>query len=185
MTHEPEDKPWQVLSSEYLFREPWLTVRRDHLLLPNGNHIPAYYVMEYPDWVNVIAITREGQFVLVRQYRHARRVTAYELCAGVCEATDASPLDAARRELLEETGYGNGTWTLYMEVCGNPGKDSNKTYCFLATDVEKVSGQHLDETESLTVHLLTYEEVKALLQTNQVHQALMAAPLWKYVAEHR
>ena len=77
MKHEPEDKPWQVLSSEYLFREPWLTVRRDHLLLPNGNHIPAYYVMEYPDWVNVIAITREGQFVLVRQYRHARRVTAY------------------------------------------------------------------------------------------------------------
>ena len=104
------DKPWEVISSEYLHRAPWLTVRKDHLVLPNGNHIPSYYILEYPDWVNTIAVTSDGQFVFIRQYRHGLQQTSYELCAGVCEKEDASPLASAQRELLEETGYGNGSW---------------------------------------------------------------------------
>ena len=101
---------WKVLHSEYLSRKPWLTVRCDHLKLPNGNEIPNYYVLEYPDWINVLAITKDQKFVFVKQYRHALGITAYELCAGVCETSDASPLESAKRELSEETGYGNGTW---------------------------------------------------------------------------
>lgn len=66
---ETKDEAWQVVSSKYLFRRPWLTVRCDDMLLPNGNHIPEYYILEYPDWVNTIAITREGKFVFVRQFR--------------------------------------------------------------------------------------------------------------------
>lgn len=97
------DKPWEVISSEYLHRAPWLTVRKDHLVLPNGNHIPSYYILEYPDWVNTIAVTSDGQFVFIRQYRHGLQQTSYELCAGVCEKEDASPLASAQRELLEET----------------------------------------------------------------------------------
>ena len=66
-------KEWKVLESEYLVRRPWLTARRDRLELPDGRIIPEYYVLEYPDWVNVIAITKDGQFVMERQYRHAAR----------------------------------------------------------------------------------------------------------------
>lgn len=58
------EKPWEVISSEYLHKNLWLTVRKDHVVLPNGNHIPSYYILEYPNWVNTIAITRDGQFVL-------------------------------------------------------------------------------------------------------------------------
>lgn len=100
------EKPWEVISSEYLHKNLWLTVRKDHVVLPNGNHIPSYYILEYPNWVNTIAITRDGQFVFIRQYRHGLQKTSYELCAGVCEKEDASPLVSAQRELLEETGYG-------------------------------------------------------------------------------
>lgn len=71
-----DDKKWQILASEYLFRRPWLTVRRDHVRLPNGAEIPEYYVLEYPDWINVIAITRDGRFLLERQYRHGLQWTA-------------------------------------------------------------------------------------------------------------
>lgn len=181
---QKEEKGWTVLSSEYLHKEPWLTVRKDHLVLPNGNHIPDYYVLEYPDWVNTIAITREGQFVLVRQYRHALGETAYELCAGVCEREDASPLISAQRELLEETGYGNGEWHEYMCLSANASTVANLTHCFLATGVEKVCEPHPEATESLTVHLLSLEEVKELLRQGAVRQSLMAAPLWKYMAEH-
>ena len=107
---EKSKDTWTVLSSEYLHRAPWLTVRKDHVVLPNGNHIPSYYILEYPNWVNTIAITRNGQFVFIRQYRHGIQETSYELCAGVCEEEDGSPMVSAQRELLEETGYGNGVW---------------------------------------------------------------------------
>lgn len=179
---ETPDKPWQVVDSEYLHRAPWLTVRRDHVVLPNGNHIPSYYILEYPDWVNTLAITRDGQFVFVRQYRHGLQETNYELCAGVCEPEDGSPLVSAQRELLEETGYGNGTWQELMQISPNSSTHTNLTYCFLATDVEKIAEPHLEATESLTVHLLSFEEVKELLEQGAIRQALMAAPLWKYMA---
>ena len=65
-----EKGKWKILKSEYLFRRPWLTVRRDCVELPDGRQNPEFYILEYPDWVNVIAITDDGQFVMERQYRH-------------------------------------------------------------------------------------------------------------------
>lgn len=61
---EEKNRAWKTVSSKYLFRRPWLTVRCEDMLLPNGNHIPEYYILEYPDWVNTIAITKDGKFVL-------------------------------------------------------------------------------------------------------------------------
>ena len=84
---------------------------------------------------------------------------------------------------VEETGYGNGVWEEFMQISPNPSTHTNITYCFLATDVEKISEQQLEDTENLTVHLLSLQEVKELLQQGSIRQALMAAPLWKYMAE--
>ena len=113
---------WKVLRSEYIAREPWFTARRDEVQLPNGNVIPAYYVLEYPAWICVIALTKEGGMIMERQYRHGIGRVDYELCAGVVDPTDASPLEAAKRELLEETGFGNGEWQSYMIISANPGR---------------------------------------------------------------
>lgn len=181
---EEKEKAWKTVSSKYLFRRPWLTVRCEDMLLPNGNHIPEYYILEYPDWVNTIAITKDGKFVFVRQYRPRLGRTSYELCAGVCDKEDASPLVSAQRELWEETGYGKGNWQEYMVISANPSTHTNLTHCFLATNVEPIDHQHLEDTEDLSVHLLTFEEVKQLLENNEIMQSLNAAPLWKYVAEH-
>lgn len=176
-----DDRKWEVLESEYLIKRPWLTARRDRVKLPTGIEIPEYYILEYPDWVNVIAITKEGKFVMVRQYRHGIKETRYEICAGVCEKGE-EPMVSAQRELYEETGYGNGEWSLFMTISANTSTMTNLTYCYLAIDVEQLSTQHLEETEDLSVHLLDKEEVKALLMNDEVKQALMAAPLWKYCA---
>ena len=173
-------KEWKVLESEYLIRRPWLTARRDRLELPDGRIIPEYYVLEYPDWVNVIAITKEGQFVMERQYRHAARKISLELPCGVMEEGE-TPLEAAQRELLEETGFGGGQWQKLMELSPNPSAMSNTTHCFLAIGVEKIAEQHLDETEELSVLFMTKEEVKRMLDENQICQALMVAPLYKYI----
>ncbi|CBK63769.1 NTP pyrophosphohydrolases including oxidative damage repair enzymes [Alistipes shahii WAL 8301] len=183
MMENPKNRKWKVLTSEYLARKPWFTVRHESLELPDGRRIPDYYVFEYPDWINVTAVTRDGRFVLIDQYRHGLGETSYEIPAGVTEPSDASPLDAAQRELMEETGYGGGQWRLLTTLSANPATQNNLTYCYLATGVEPLGEQRLDPTEDLRVHLLTREEVLELLRTDRIRQALMAAPLWRYFGE--
>lgn len=176
-------KKWKILESEYLIQRPWLTARRDTVQLPNGVINNEYYVLEYPEWVSVIAITRDGKFIMERQYRHGLQWIGYEICAGVCEKGE-TPLEAAKRELLEETGYGNGEWTHHMTISGNPGSMNNLSHCFVATNVEPIAQQNLEPTEDIAIDFLTAEEVLEILQSDNMRQALMAAPLWKYFAEH-
>ncbi|MDE6809894.1 MAG: NUDIX hydrolase [Muribaculaceae bacterium] len=176
-----EIKKWKILDREYLFKRPWLTARRDKVQLPDGRINPEYYVLEYPDWINVIAITKTGMFVMVEQYRHGLQDVFTELVGGVIEPGE-DPLAAARRELLEETGFAGGDWELYMVISQNPSTSNNYTYCFIARGVEETARQHLDETEDIAVKLLTEQEVKNMLVNDQIKQALMAAPLWKYFA---
>ncbi|MDR0422821.1 MAG: NUDIX hydrolase [Proteiniphilum sp.] len=180
--HKSDDTRWKVIESQYLHRRPWLTVRREILQTPAGTLIPEYYVLEYPDWVNIIAITGEGHFILVKQYRPGIGETCLELCAGVCEKEDASPLVSAQRELREETGYGGGRWTEFMRVAPNASATNNYSYCFIAEEVVKLGDPTPDESEELTVHLHTFPEVKSLLMSGEIIQATMAAPLWKYIA---
>ena len=104
--------------------------------------------------------------------------------AGIAEPGE-EPIEAARRELLEETGYGNGEWRLNMVICANPGSQNNLTYPFIADGVEKISEQHLDNTEDVEVKLLDESEVIDLISSDKMKQALMAAPLWKYFATRK
>lgn len=177
-----EIKPWKVLKSEYALKQPWLTARKDTVQLPDGRVNDEYWILEYPTWINVIAETADGNYVMVRQYRHGLQIVSTELCAGVVEAGE-DPLDAARRELQEETGYTGGNWSLNCIVSANPGSQNNLTYCYIATGVEQTSGQHLDANEDLDVVLLTREELACLLKGGTMRQALMLSSLWKYFAE--
>lgn len=178
---ENNDMKWKTLSQRYLIEKTWLTARVDKVELPTGAVIDEYYVLEYPDWVNTIAITKEGKFVFVRQYRYALGKTVNELCAGVIEKGE-EPMAAARRELMEETGFGGGNWQEWMTISANPSTHTNLTHCFLATDVELKGEQHLDAGEDVQVCIFSREEVKEMLQKGEVWQSLMAAPLWKYFA---
>ncbi len=174
-------KRWKTLKSEYLIRRPWLTARRDVVQLPNGEINDEFYVLEYPDWVNVIAITDDDHFVFVRQYRYALDVLSIELCAGVAEPGETIE-QSARRELLEETGYGGGEWREVMTIGQNPSTCNNLTHCFVAKGVKHLQEQHLDRTEDIDVVLLTRDEVLDMLRGDTLKQALMLAPLWRYFA---
>ena len=175
----PRHRPYKVLSSEYLSQRPWYTVRQDCVELPTGVVVPEWYVFEFPDWVNVIAITREGEFVMINQYRHAAGETRYELVAGCCEEGE-TPEESARRELLEESGYGGGQWSQFMVTSANPSNHNNRVYTFLAVGVESLQEQQTEEGEDIEVHLFSREEVEALLADDEIMQCLHAAPLWKY-----
>lgn len=180
-----EEKKWKLLGSEYLLKlGPWMTVRRDSVELPNGHRNYNYYVLEYPDWINVIARTEDGLFLMEKQYRHGLGISEYEICAGVVEEGE-EPLAAAKRELLEETGYGEGIWSEFMTISANPSNTNNLSHCFVAEGVKKVGAQNLDNTEDIEPVLLSVDEVGEILKGNYCKQALMVAPLWKYFVENK
>lgn len=175
---------WQTIKSDYIIRRPWLTARRDHIKHPDGRIVDEYYVLEYPSWINVIAIDENGDFIMVEQYRHGLDDVFIELCAGVVEDGE-EPLDAAKRELLEETDYTGGKWSLLNKISPNPTACTNYAYCYLAEGVEKTNTQHLDESEDIAVRIFTETEVLQLLHDDKIKQALMATPLWHYFAIKR
>lgn len=179
---EHKIQKWKLLESEYLIKRPWLTARRDKVELPDGTIHPEYYILEYPDWVNVIAETTDGRYVLVEQYRHGLGEVSIELCAG-CVEPGEEPVVGAQRELLEETGFGGGEWELIATLSPNSSTSSNLCYCFVAHGVEQLDKeQHLDKTEDIAVHLVSRQELFELLSNGEIKQAMMAAPLWKYFA---
>ena len=179
------NRPWKVLKSENILRlGPWLSVRQECVELPSGTQIPTWFIFEFPNWINVIAITKDGQMVMEDQYRHGIGETHYELVAGVIDPGE-TPLQAAQRELSEETGYEGGDWQLYMTLSPNPTNHNNLSYTFLATGVEKRREQHQEKTEDIHVDVLSKQQVLEMLQNGEIIQALHAAPLWKYFAENK
>lgn len=162
---------WKVLESEYLFREPWLTVRRDKCEMPDGKIIPAFYVNEYPDWVNAVAITKSGEVLMVKQYRHGMGEESIELAGGVVDEGETWQ-QAMHRELLEETGYKFESLEYLAKVSANPSTTNNFTHLFLATGGEKIAELSLDHLEDLEVLTMTLEEMKDLVKQNKIMQSL-------------
>lgn len=179
----PNVRAWQTLSSRYIIQSEYLTVRSDKVLLPNAEIIDDFYVIENPDWINVIAVTLDHHFVMERQFRYGVKKIGLEICAGMIEK-DESPINAAKRELFEETGYGGGDWNLFLVSTPNPSSMNNYNYTFLAKGVKKIAKPNLDNTEFIDVELLTKNELKEALIRGDITEGIMQAALWKYFASY-
>lgn len=169
---------WKLLKSDHLVKDRWLSLRADTCQLPNGHTIAPYYVLEYPTWVNVVALTPENHVVMVRQYRHGVGRTVVELPSGTVEASDPSPLAAMRRELLEETGYAAASLVETGRVSPNTANHTNWTHCFLATGVQLAALPQHDPTEEIETLLVPLNEVVAMARRGELHQALHVSSLF-------
>ncbi|SHN39105.1 NUDIX hydrolase [Chitinophaga sp. CF418] len=163
---------WKTLSSEYIYKSNWLTARKDTCETPGGKIVDAYYVLEYNDWVNCVAVTADGRIVMVRQFRQGIGKTILEIPGGTMDDTDPDPEFAMRRELLEETGYDFEKLIPLGAVAPNPASSNNLTHMFLATGGRKVQDQDLDEHEEIEVVLMDLEDVEQLLKENKILQSL-------------
>lgn len=169
---------WTRLASHYVIQDPWFTLRADTYRLPDARVIGPVYILEYGPWVNIIAITPAQEAVLVRQYRPGLGRVILEPPGGVAEPHDASLLEAARRELLEETGYTSDDIIETGVIAPNPASHNNWMHCFLARNATRVREPRLDETEHLAVVLLPFDELIAMAGRGELPQALHVASLF-------
>jgi 8-oxo-dGTP pyrophosphatase MutT (NUDIX family) len=169
---------WKLLKSEHIVKDRWISLRADTCKMPNGRIVTPYYVYEYPTWVNVVAVTKQKEVVLVQQYRHGFQKTLIELPSGGMEISDISPTEAIKRELAEETGYTGEEFIHTCTISANPANHNNLTHCFLALNVELTKDISLDETEQIKVVLKPLNEVINSLKNNDFLQALHVSSLF-------
>ena len=172
-----ESLKWQKLDSKYLIREKWATLRVDTCKMPDGTLIDDYYVLEYPDWVNALALTENNEVILIKQYRHAAGEVILEIPGGCIDPGETSE-EAVKRELLEETGYEFESIEPLGWLYANPSTAGNKTFSFLARGGKKVQEQHLDGREEIIVERVSIEQLKQLLLDNKFGQALHASAVF-------
>lgn len=162
---------WDVIKSEIMYRCRIFSVRRDQSRSArSGTH--DFHVLEIGDFVNVVPLTRDDRVVMVRQFRHGIRDVTLEVPAGLVDATDAAPADAALRELREETGYASHRIAPLGVVHPNPAIMNNRCHVFVAYDVEAVGAPQWDTTEELAVELVHLDDVPGLIRRGVVSNAL-------------
>lgn len=155
--------PWTKVKEKVIFRNPYIGLRNDDVLTPDGK-LQKYIVVENRDFVDVFCVTPENTFIMVHQYRYPWQQFSWEPPAGVIEPGEL-PETAARREVEEETGYQVTSLTLLAKV--HPfAMTQGWAYVFLA-EVRSGGQQHLDESEFLEYAPKTIDEIEKLIHDGQ------------------
>lgn len=184
--HSKERDPlaWEEISTEHIVQDEWIDFRKSAYRFPDGSIYEPFYSYSRRDYVVIVASDEDGNYLCVRQFRQGIKEVTTEFPAGGIEQKDGrkrgisgglseeDALAAAKRELLEETGYASDTWRHLLTVPSNATIADNYAHLFAAENCGKVTGQSLDETEFLNVTKHTAREIEALIAAGGFQQAV-------------
>ena len=180
---EKENLEWEEISCEHLVHDEWIDFRKSAYRFPDGSSFGPYYSYSRRDYVVIVATDEDGKYICVRQFRYGIKRVTTEFCAGGIERCDGKEygsrldkenvedaIEAAKRELMEETGYESDDWKFLLSVPSNATMADNYANIFVAKNCRKVAGQNLDDTEFLNVHLYSREEIEAMIESGEFPQ---------------
>jgi ADP-ribose pyrophosphatase len=173
-------RPWHELSSETLAQYKVFHVRKARRRSPRTGADIGFFLIDTPDWVNVLPITEDGQVVMVRQYRHGCQRVTLEIPGGLIDAHETDPAAAAARELREETGYEAARIERIGVMNPNPSMMSNRCFAFLATGCRRTGELTLDPGEDIEVVTMPLAELDACIARGDIEHAIVLATISFY-----
>ena len=181
----PENLAWEEISREHIIQDQWIDFRRSDYRFPDGKVFGPFYSYSRRDYCIIVASDEEGRYLCVRQFRQGIRQVTTEFPAGGIERKDGrqygtghgpdvaeDALEAAKRELLEETGYVSDEWKFLCAIPSNATMADNYAHIFEARNCRKAGAQHLDETEFLGVNSYSAAEIEEMMEKGRFQQAL-------------
>lgn len=175
MSKKPDS--WQRISSSEKADCRVFKIREDLCRRESDGAEASFFVIESPDWVNIIALTPERETVLIEQYRYGTEEIILEIPGGIIDKGESAEA-AAKRELLEETGYSADKWVFLGQSRPNPAIQNNTVYHYLALDCVKSGETAFDEHESVVTKLEDYEKVKQLIGGGEISHSLVVAAFY-------
>lgn len=168
---------WETIASREIADCRVFKVREDTSRRKSDGSVSTFFVSENPDWVNVVAITRDRRIVLIEQFRHGVGDHVIEIPGGMVDE-DEDPKSAALRELVEETGY---TTTRMIETgrsYPNPAIQNNTIHHFIALDCERTEDVAFDDHESIATRRVALSELDDLVHNGEITHALAITAIY-------
>jgi 8-oxo-dGTP pyrophosphatase MutT (NUDIX family) len=181
----PTIEPWPLLRTENLGDFRIFRIRRDWRRSPRTGREHDFFVLNAPDWVNVIALTPDREVVLVEQFRHGTATVDLEVPGGVMDAEDADPVATAVRELREETGYVGQHARLLGGVAANPAFLSNTCHTVLVENCVPVGEREFDPGEDIATRLVPASDLPRLVAEGRFRHSLVVAAIYHFELHER
>ena len=173
---------WEEVSTEHIVQDEWIDFRKSAYRFPDGNVFEPFYSYSRRDYVVIVASDEDGNYICVRQFRQGIKEVTTEFPAGGIERSDGraygpkekaeAALEAAKRELWEETGYVSDDWKHLLTIPSNATIADNYAVIFSAENCRREGDQSLDETEFLNVTKHTEKEIEDLVRTGGFQQSV-------------
>jgi len=150
-------------------------------LSPRTNEVGEFYIIETNDWVNVIPLTEDKKVVMIKQFRHGSKEITLEIPGGLVD--DEHHMEAALRELSEETGYVGDRVTYLGATNPNPAIFNNLCHTYLVENAKKVNEKNLDPDEDIEVVLVPVEDIPGLIAQGKINHALVIVAFYFYFSK--
>jgi 8-oxo-dGTP pyrophosphatase MutT (NUDIX family) len=165
-------KPWRRGDSRSIHDCGIFDLKQVRFSPPDDRTEDWFYLIDAPHWINVIPLTDDGQVLLIRQYRFGTEEITLEIPGGMCDGSEP-PVEAARRELREETGHDASSLTELGWVHPNPAIQSNRCYTYLARGLTEVGDPEPDPHESFELVRVPLTRIPELIEQREITHALV------------